>query len=229
MPHLHKALSLAAIRFDNFGKRKGFTEIIWQQFFTRHLKQIFADRKFGYYPRMTKLLTIFFILILGSAQIVGQTSNLKLKIDSLQYLKQQPLTCNFIYWRVVAIGKEAIPFLIDKLDDTTHIQTSLTCKATNVKLGDICFEALTEILNIPLFYVTHQQFDFVDQYGCQQGVFNYLDNNRQTFKSQILAYYEKYKTKLKFIRYDNSYKNDCKKKYKVFGYYDVNWKLLDKK
>ena len=178
---------------------------------------------------MTKLLSIFFIIIFGSTQIVGQTSNIKFQVDSLQYLKQQPLACNPIYWRVVAAGQDAIPFLIDKLDDTTLIQTSLTCKATNVKVGDICFEALTEIFNIPLFYVTHQQFDFIDQYGCQQGVFTYLDSNRQKFKSQILAYYDKYKTELKYIRYDKNYKNDCKKKYKVFGYYDVNWKLLDKK
>ena len=174
---------------------------------------------------MTKLLTILFVLIFGSTQVVGQTSDIKFTVDSLQYLKQQPFTCNSIYWRVVATGKDAIPFLIDKLDDTTHTQISLTCKATNVKLGDICFEALTEIFNIPLFYVTHQQFDFIDQYGCQQGVFTYLDNNRQKFKSQILAYYDKYKTELKFIRYGKDYKNDCKKKNKIFGYYDVDWKL----
>ena len=177
---------------------------------------------------MIKFLSIFFILIFGSTQIVGQTSKIKIQVDSLQHLNQQPLACNPIYWQLVATGKDAIPFLIEKLDDTTYIQTSLTCKATNVKLGDICFEALTEIFNIPLFYVTHQQFDFIDKYGCQQGVFTYLDSNRKKFKSQILAYYEKYKTKLKFIRYDKNYKNDCKKKYKIFGYYNVNSKLLDK-
>ena len=177
---------------------------------------------------MTKLLSIFFILIFGSTRIIGQTSNIKVQVDSLKYLKQPGLVCNPIYWRVVATGKDAIPFLIDKLDDTTHIQTSLTCKTTNVKLGDICFKALTEIFNIPLFYVTHQQFDYFDQNGCQQGVFTYLDNNRQKFKSQILAYYMKYKTKLKYIRYDKNYKNDCKKKYKIFGYYNINSKLLDK-
>jgi hypothetical protein len=75
--------------------------------------------------------------------------------------------------------------------------------------------------------VTHQQFDFIDQYGCQQGVLTYLDNNRQKFKSQILAYYNKYKTDLKFVRYTKGYKNYRKKKNKIFGYYDVDWKLLD--
>ena len=55
----------------------------------------------------------------------------------------------------------------------------------------------------------------------------YLDNNRQKFKSQVLAYYIKFKTDLKFVRYSKDYKNDCKKK--IFGYYDVDSKLLDNK
>ena len=158
---------------------------------------------------------------------MGQTNNVTLKIDSLRFLNQQPFTCNSVYWRIVATGKDAIPFLIDRLDDTTHTQISLICKKTNVKLGDICYETLTEIFNIPLFYVTQQQFDFIDQYGCQQGVFTYLDNNRQKFKSQILAYYNKYSEELKFIHYAKIYKSDCKKKNKILGYFDVDWKLLD--
>lgn len=177
---------------------------------------------------MTKFITILIIVTFCSTLVVGQTNSITQKIDSLRYLKGQPFPCNSIYWRVVATGKDVIPFLIDKMDDTTNTQISLNCKKTNVKLGDICYEALTEIFNIPIFYVTHQQFDFIDQYGCQQGIFTYLDENRMEFKSQILAYYEKYKTELKFIQYDKGYKNDCKKKNKIFGYYDIDWKLLDK-
>ena len=177
--------------------------------------------------QMKNLVTILIILACCSTLALGQTNNIVLKVDSLRYLKEQPFTCNSVYWRVVQNGKDAIPFLIDKLDDTTHIQISLTCKKTNVKFGDICYEALTEILNIPLFYVTHQQFDFIDQYGCQQGVLTYLENNRQKFKSQILTYYDKYKADLKFTRYSKDYKNDCKTKNKIFGYYDFDWKLLD--
>jgi len=178
--------------------------------------------------QMKNLVTILIILTCSSALVAGQTNGVVYKIDSLQYLKEQPFACNSVYWRVVATGKDAIPFLIDKLDDTTHTQISLTCKKANVKFGDICYQALTEIFNIPLFYVTQQQFDLIDQYGCQQGVLTYLNNNRQKFKSQILSYYNKYKTELKFIHYSKDYKNDCKKKYKIFGYYDVNWKLLER-
>jgi len=175
---------------------------------------------------MRKTTAIFIVLLVFSQLIVGQSNEIKTKIDSLQYLKQEPFSCNSVYWRVVAIGKNAIPFLIDKLDDTTKTQISLTCKRTNVKFGDICFEALTEIINIPLFYVTNRQFDFIDQYGCQHGVFKYLDNNRQQFKSQILDYYNKYKEELKFLKYDKEYKNECKRKNKIFGYYNIDSKLL---
>ncbi len=158
---------------------------------------------------------------------VAQTNSIKAKVDSLQFLNEQPFSCTSVYWRILGTGKETIPFLIDRLGDTTLTQISLTCKQKNVTVGDICYEALTEIINIPLFYVTHQQFDFIDQSGCQQSVFTYLDNNRQKFKSQILTYYNKYKIELKFVRYSKDYKNDCKKKNKIFGYYDVDWKLLD--
>lgn len=177
--------------------------------------------------QMKSLVTILIILTCCSTLVVGQTNDIEYKIDNLRNLKEQPFDCNSVYWKVVATGKDAIPFLIDKLDDTTNTQISLTCKRTNVKFGDICYEALTEIFNIPLFYVTQMQFDFIDQYGCQQGVLTYLDNNRQKFKAQILAYYDKYKADLKFTRYTKDYKNDCKKKNKIFGYYDVDWKLLD--
>jgi hypothetical protein len=178
--------------------------------------------------KMSRLSIIPIMLFFGLTKVFGQASNLKLEVDSLQYLNHQPFTCNSTYWRVVAKGKEVIPFLIGKLDDTTSTQISLTCKPTDVKVGDICFEALTEICVIPIFYITHLQFDFFDQNGCQQAVFNYLANNRQKFKAQIRAYYDKYKTDLKLIRYQKSYQNDCKKLNHIIGYYDVDWKLLDK-
>ena len=179
--------------------------------------------------QMKRLLTILILLLLDLTNGFGQISNLELKVDSLQYLKRQPFACNSTYWHVVVKGKEVIPFLIDKLDDTTATEISLTCKPTDVKLGDICFEALTEICSIPIFYITHLQFDLIDENGCQHGVFNYLANNRQKFKEQIRVYYEKYKNDLKFIRYQKDYQNDCKKMNGIFGYYDVDWKLLGKK
>lgn len=175
---------------------------------------------------MTKFIAVFFPFFFPTGTF-GQQNNIALKIDSLQFLKAQPFPCNSVYWRIVANGKDAIPFLIDKLDDTTATTTSLTCKKTNVKLGDICYESLTDIFSIPLFYVTHQQFDFFDNYGCLEGVLAYLDNNRQRFKAQIQAYYIKYKTDLKFVRYRKDYKDECKKENKILGYYAVDSKLLD--
>src|SRR6478735_6756864 len=157
---------------------------------------------------MPKYITILFTLFLFSKFTLAQKSDIQLKIDSLQYLTHQPFACNTVYWRVVAAGKNSIPFLIDKLDDTTQTQVSLTCKKTNVRMGDICFEALTDICNMPLFYITGQQFDFIDQYGCKHGLFTYIDNNRQKFTSQIVNYYNKFKTNLKLIKYGKDYKND---------------------
>ena len=172
------------------------------------------------------IITILTILAFSSSTNGQQPEIIKTRIDSLKFLNQQPFDCNSVYWRVVATGKDAIPFLIDKLIDTSPTTVKLTCKTKNVKLGDICYEALTEIFNIPLFYVTTQQFDFIDQYGCQQGVFTYLDNNRQLFQTQILDYYNKFKSDIKFVKYDKNYKNVCKKKNNILGYYDIDSQLL---
>jgi len=168
------------------------------------------------------------IIFLLPKLIFGQTNNIQLKIDSLKYLNLEPFPCNSIYWRVISTGKDAIPILIDKLTDTTNTKISLICKSVNVKIGDISFDVLTQIFNIPLYYVTKQQFDFIDQYGCQHGVYKYLDNNREKFKSQILDYYNKYKLELKFVKYDEGYKNECKIVNNIYGYYDIDWKLLEK-
>ena len=174
---------------------------------------------------MTKPLTILTLLLL-TLSTKAQTSNIiEKRVDSLRFLKQQPFDCNSVYWRVVATGKDAIPFLISKLTDTTKTQVSLKCKSRNVRFGDICFEALTEIFNIPLFYVTQQQFDVIIQ-GCQQGVFTYLNDHRQKFQSQVQQYYDKFKSDIKFVKYDKDYKSACKKKHGILGYYDVDWKLL---
>ncbi len=173
----------------------------------------------------TKSITIIIFSFIISSFALGQ-NNIRDQIDSLRYLKNQPFDCNSIYWKVVASGKEAIPILIEKLTDTTPTQIKLTCKSANVKLGDICYVALEEIFNFPIFYITKRQFDFYDEKGCRVGVLDHLDSHRQEYKEQIENYYLRFKSDLKYVKYDKSYKNICKEKNKISGYYDIDWKLL---
>jgi len=159
------------------------------------------------------------LLWLSIAAKAQQPTLIQRQIDSLVYLNRQPFDCNSAYWRVVAAGKKAIPFLITKLIDTTATNVMLTCKTTNVKLGDICYDALNKILFIPVFDVLKMQFDEFDTHGCMEGLFDYLNENRQLCASKILAYYTKHKSHLTFIR-DYSYLNkSCEIQNNIRGYY----------
>ena len=175
---------------------------------------------------MKQLITILTFVCYLTMTTHGQNKTIKLKIDSLKTLRSDISECNTIYWRVVALGKEAIPILIENISDTSLTKARLPCKKTNVRAGDICYAALTEIFNIHLFYVTNMQFDVFDEKGCQSGVFEYLDRERQKFKGQITEYYNKYQNKLKLKKYVDLDKNNCKQKNELAGYYDVDWQLL---
>jgi hypothetical protein len=61
--------------------------------------------------------TIFFIHCMAVS--FGQNGAIKSMVDSLQYLKVDTLDCSAdLYWRIIAKGDKAIPFLIEKLTDT---------------------------------------------------------------------------------------------------------------
>jgi hypothetical protein len=80
----------------------------------------------------------------------GQSSVIKSMVDSLQYLKVDTLDCNAsLYWRIVAKGDKAIPFLIDKLNDTTPTKISNSCKATKLNVGEVSYFALQQIAFFP--------------------------------------------------------------------------------
>ena len=178
---------------------------------------------------MTRVTLFFMLALFYASHSFAQTDEINKKIDSLKYLGKDAYTCNSVYWHIVLLGKDAIPLLIARMDDTTQTQATYVCKKGNLKLGDICYKVLQEIMEIPTFYVTHIQFDVIDENRCQVGVYDYLDSNREKYKQQVSSYYETYKNSLKFVKYSYSpgdHPNACKVKYKIYGYYKVDYKLL---
>jgi hypothetical protein len=175
---------------------------------------------------MNRLIVIIITVLTCSTKSFTQSIDLTRKVDSLRYLGVQPFDCNSLYWQVVKGGKEAIPLLIARLNDNTPTKVSLNCKRTDVKVGDVCYEVLTEIFEIPTFFVTRLQFDFVDQNGCQHGLYQYFASDRLRFKKQILDYYQHFKDHIVFVKYGKDYKNNCKLTNKILGYYQVEEKFL---
>lgn len=179
--------------------------------------------------KLLQLLTLtVFLLTTSYKPLAGQTNNIKLQIDSLKYLDKDAFECSSVYWKIIATGKDAIPFLIANLEDTTPTKIKYVCKKEQLKFGDICFVALEQIFNIPLFYVTGQQFDYYEN-GCRGGVLTYLDNNRKKIKDPITDYYKTYQSEIKFLKYAGGYKDECKMANNIYGYYDIDVKLLKDK
>lgn len=163
------------------------------------------------------LLFIFTVCI--NVSVFGQFDKIKLQVDSLKYVRQNTFDCNSVTWRIIANKKEAIQYLIDKLDDTTHTAAKDKCKKTNFRVGDLAYLTLTKILPLPFSMITGMQLDpKVD--ACQLGVFEYIENNRQKFKAQVQAYYNKKSESLKWVPIHSNHLTPCQRKNNVKGRYE---------
>ena len=140
--------------------------------------------------------------------------------DSLLYLKSENLYCSAdLYWRIVAKGKEAIPFLIDKLNDTTQTNVSHHCKATKLNVGDISYFALQQIAFFPAFHITNLQFDVIYGNGCWS-FFDYLfDNaNKSGYQDLVRKWYDKNRTKFTIQKIPKGKLTLCQQKFNIDSY-----------
>lgn len=151
----------------------------------------------------------------------GQSSDIKSMVDSLQYLKVDTLDCNAsLYWRIVAQGDKAIPFLIDKLNDTTPRNISNKCKTPKLNVGEVAFFAVQQIAFFPAFAITHIQFDVIYSNGCWS-FFEYFFNNsnKKSYQDLVRQWYDKNKTKFKTEKISKKRLTDCQKLYHIDKYF----------
>lgn len=150
----------------------------------------------------------------------GQSSVIKSMVDSLQYLKVDTLDCNAsLYWRLVAKGDKAIPFLIDKLNDTTLTKLSNSCKATKLNVGEVSYFALQQIAFFPAFVITHIQFDVIYSNDCWS-FFDYFFNNgnKRQYQDLVRKWYDSNKEKFKAQKISKKKMTECQKKYHIDKY-----------
>lgn len=165
------------------------------------------------------IIAIFFVLICPTGCTVLAQELMIKQIDSLKFTNSKYASCNSIYWRVVANGENVIPYLIDRIDDTTATRATDKCKTANLCVGDLCYYALIEIMPISLFAVSGQQFDTYSN-GCNLGVVEWIDKNRQRFKSDLRQWYYTEKTSLVWVRFKGTELTDCRKINKINGWYN---------
>ena len=141
--------------------------------------------------------TLFFVVcLLSSINGYAQSVQLQRQLDSLKYVKGNPFECNSITWKIIAHKKEAIQVLINKLDDTSLTLATDPCKHSRLRVGDLAYLTLKEILPLPFYLVTGMRCDVIEG-NCQLGVFEYIENNRAKFKQQVQDYYNGNEKKLK--------------------------------
>lgn len=136
----------------------------------------------------------------SSAQKRLEDAQLKALTDSLKYVSDVPYICedpvltNYrsgcgdrIFWRIVQQKKSIVPFLIDKLDDTTQTLVPVPNVGGYYTVADIAYTALQEIIaDIPTFELLGVKFD---QEGCGYCAYwNYLRediSHRRHFQREV--------------------------------------------
>lgn len=146
-------------------------------------------------------------------------------VDSLQFIKSDTLDCSAdLYWRIIAQGKEAIPFLIEKLTDTTQTKIKFHCKKTCLNVGEIAQFALSEIASFPPAAMGVGQFDFfmIDEQGQScWSFYDYLFNNskKEKYKTIVQNWYNKEISNYKCIIIPEKERAQCQKQFGITKYY----------
>jgi len=151
------------------------------------------------------------ILIFIPTLTIAQVDNRKL-VDSLKYVTDMPYICESerpyaigcgseIFWKAVQRKEIIIPFLIDKISDSTTTKAYVPNFGGQYAVGDIAYFALAEIIDgIPTFELLRVKFD---KHGCGFcSYWNYLRSdirNRERFEKSVRKWYKKNKSKLIWV------------------------------
>lgn len=149
-------------------------------------------------------------------------NDVKEKIDRLKYVEHMPYICiaytkcgDELFWDVVKLKDKGIPFLIEKLNDSTETKAGVVLFGGNYSVADIAYVALKEIIHgIPTFELLGTEFN---QNGC--GNCNYWDflrkeyQNRLNFKLAVKKWYHKNKKNLVWVSSNVFSSCDCNGKH----------------
>jgi hypothetical protein len=167
---------------------------------------------------------IICLIILTGGIFVNHAQNAKSivsKVSQISYLPHWEQLNDTLYklhcgdpiiWEVVSLGKDAIPFLIEMIKDSSDAKVTIECSVNGTRVGDLAFLVLEQIVNIPLAQVTGTQFCTVTDCGgffMADGVFYLLAENRSQFSAQINRWYTQSKKKIKLVDLKDNYFFGC--------------------
>jgi len=147
------------------------------------------------------LVTLLLVIPCSSfSQKEPDKKALQAMTDSLQFVSDIPYICrdtvleNYtpgcgdrIFWKVVKLGKDVVPYLIDQLDDTTQTLAEVPNFGGYYTVADVAYVAMQEIIaDIPTFELMGIEFDSL---GCGYCAYwNHLRSgisNRKHFQREV--------------------------------------------
>ena len=111
------------------------------------------------------------------------------QMKKIQKLDRKYRKRNHEYHEILSLDTLAIPYLIDKISDTTETPVRINCVAYNLKTGDVAFALLKDIIIIiPMYAVSRIQWDLI---GCDSlcEYMDYLHNNRIKFQNELRTFF----------------------------------------
>ena len=103
---------------------------------------------------------------------------------------------NKYYHELLKLDTLAIPYLIDRISDTTEMNIRIPCSAHYLKLGDVAFAVLNDIITVPWHAVTNGQWDAYTCDTLPDDGWDYLYNHRRQFQRQLRTFFQSPKGKI---------------------------------
>lgn len=181
-----------------------------------------------------KLLFKVIFLIIAVGECSGQKNVYKEKVDRAIAIENMPyipdLSGDDLFWNIMT-DKEILPYLIERISDTTTTKAPVRYFGSNYRIGDVCTTAIGQL--IPAFRAvdlieTDQRV--IDEKGY--GVYwEYVRNyeKRKEFQRRVRSWYRTIKGKLQWVKDDKFYptedtENSPMRKLPAGGIYSIKTK-----
>lgn len=118
------------------------------------------------------------------------------------------------YWDIVRLDQAAIPGLITLVTDSSTLAIERPCTKAKLALGDLALKTLDEIINLPLYEITHVQMCWGGD-ECDMGFpLKYLEfvaSDRMRFATQVREWFEQNHDQIRTKRLPKQAHYDCRR------------------
>jgi len=128
----------------------------------------------------------------GQSKTAFKKDFYRVKIVPTNYLDSagEYFTKDASYTKIMRLDTLAIPYLIEKLSDTTLTTISYHCDNTKLRRGDIALFLINDIETIPVNDVMQAQYGSLGSCSIfPDGFFKTFRDNRTRFQEQYKKYY----------------------------------------